>query len=146
MESIKEVLNWTVNASFASRKPGELIAVWHESHKKVFEVTGDIRVFCEDLRIYPILRRLHERFVSIASNPRSAQPRYDAFNGRRSSLLEQARTSLDNAIGVQLQGWIATLSAMEDGDISLPEGYGNAEDLEKTVCGLECIEETLGVA
>ena len=144
MEGIKEILQWTVNASFASRKPGELIAVWHESHRKVFEVTGDVRVFCEDLRIYPILRRLHERFVSIASNPRSTQPRYDAFNGRRSSLLEQARASLDNAIGVQLQGWIATLSALQDDAIALPEGYG--EDLEKTVCGLECIEETLGVA
>ena len=142
MESIREILTWTVNASFASRKPGELIAVWHESHRKVFEVTGDVRVFCEDLRIFPILRRLNERVVSIASNPRSTQPRYDAFNGRRSSLLEQARASLDNAIGVQLQGWIATLSALQDGDITLPEGY--AQDLEKIVSCLESMEETLG--
>ena len=142
MESIREILCWTVNASFASRKPGELIAVWHESHRKVFEATGDVRVFCEDLRIFPILRNLNERVVSIASNPRSTQPRYDAFNGRRSSLLEQAKSALDNAIGVQLQGWIATLSAWQDGDIQLPEGYG--KNLEETVSYLENIEETLG--
>lgn len=142
MESIREILQWTVNASFASRKPGELIAVWHESHRKVYEVTGDVRVFCEDLRIFPILRRLNERVVSIAGNPRSTQPRYDAFNGRRSSLLEQAKASLDNAITVQLQGWITMLSALQDGDVTLPEGY--SQDLEKIVSSLVNIEETLG--
>ena len=142
MESIREILQWTVNASFASRKPGELIAVWHESHRRIFEVTGDVRVFCEDLRIFPILRRLNERVVSIAGNPRSTQSRYDAFNGRRSSLLEQAKASLDNAITVQLQGWITMLSALQDNAIALPEEY--SQDLEKTVSNLVNIEETLG--
>jgi len=102
MCSIREILQWTVNASFASRKPGELIAVWHESHRLLYEVTGDVRVFCEDLRVFPILRRLNDRVVSIASNPRNYVQRYDAFNGRRSSLLEQAKSVLDNAIAVQL--------------------------------------------
>lgn len=142
MESIREILQWTVNASFASKKPGELIAVWHESHRKVYAVTGDVRVFCEDLRIFPILRRLNERLISIASNPRSTQPRYDAFNGRRQSPLEQAKSSLDNAISLQLEGWITMLSALQDSGVSLPEGYG--KDLEKIVSSLENIEETLG--
>jgi len=142
MCSIREILQWTVNASFASRKPGELIAILHESHRRVFEVTGDIRVFCEDLRIYPILRRLNERVIAIACSPRNSQPRYDAFNGRRASLLEQAKAALDNAIAVQLEGWIAMLSALQDGSISLPEGYG--KDLEKIVSCLEHIENTMG--
>ena len=142
MESIFTILQWTVNASFASRKPGELIAVWHESHRRVFEVTGDVRVFVEILRVYPILRRLNERVVSIASNPRNSQPRYDAFNGRRSSALEQAKAALDNAIAVQLESWVAMLSALQDSDVTLPEGYG--KDLEKIVSCLENIEETLG--
>ena len=142
MESINQILQWTVNASFASRKAGELIAVWHESHRRVYEVTGDVRVFTEDLRIFPILRRLNERVISIASNPRSTQPRYDTFNGRRASLLEQAKTSLDNAIAIQLEGWVAMLSALQDGEVTLPEGYGR--DLEKIVSSLESIEETLG--
>jgi len=142
MESIREILQWTVNASFASRKPGELIAVWHESHRRVFEVTGDVRVFVEILRVYPILRRLNERVVSIASNPRNSQPRYDAFNGRRSSPLEQAKAALDNAIAVQLEGWVAMLSTLQDSDVTLPEGYG--KDLEKIVSSLENLEETLG--
>ena len=142
MDSIKEILQWTVSAAFASRKPGELIAILHESHRRVFEVTGDIRVFCEDLRVFPILRRLNERVVSIASNPRNSQPRYDAFNGRRSSALEQAKAALDNAIAVQLEGWVAMLSTLRDSDVTLPEGYG--KDLEKIVSSLENIEETLG--
>jgi len=142
MESIFTILQWTVNGAFASRKPGELIAVWHESHRKVYEVTGDVRVFVEILRIYPILRRLNERVVSIASNPRNSQPRYDAFNGRRSSPLEQAKAALDNAIAVQLESWVAMLSALQDSDVTLPEGYG--KDLEKIVSCLENIEETLG--
>jgi len=142
MESINQILQWTVNASFACRRPGELIAVWHESHRRVYEVTGDVRVFCEDLRIFPILRRLNERVISIAANPRSNLPRYDAFNGRRASLLEQAKASLDNAIAVQLEGWVAILSARQDGEVTLPEGYGR--DLEKIVSSLESIEETLG--
>lgn len=142
MESIQSVLQWTVNAAFASRKAGELIAVWHESHRKMYEVTGDLRIFCEDLRIYPILRRLNEKVVSIASTPRSTQPRYDAFNGVRRSPLEQAKSSLDNAIAVQLEQWIATLSALQDGNVLLPEGYGR--DLEKIASSLENIEQTLG--
>ena len=142
MCSIREILQWTVNASFASRKPGELIAVWHESHRRVFEVTGDVRVFVEILRVYPILRRLNERVVSIASNPRSTQPRYDAFFGRRSSPLEQAKSSLDNAIAVQLEGWITMLSTLQDSDVLLPEEYNR--DLEKIVSSLENLEETLG--
>ena len=142
MESINQILQWTVNASFASRKAGELIAVWHESHRRVYEATGDVRVFCEDLRIFPILRRLNERVISIASNPRSTQPRYDALNGRRASLLEQAKTSLDNAITTQLEVWVAVLSALQDGEVTLPEGWGR--DLEKIVSSLEQLEETLG--
>ena len=142
MESIKEVLQWTVNAAFACRKAGELIAVYHESHRKVYEVTGDLRVFCEDMRIFPILRRLNEKVVSIASTPRSTQPRYDAFNGVRRSPLEQAKSSLDNAIAVQLESWIAMLSAQQDSNVLLPEGYGR--DLEKIASSLENIEETLG--
>ena len=142
MESINQILQWTVFASFASRKAGELIAVWHESHRRVYELTGDVRVFCEDLRIFPILRRLNERVISIASNPRATQPRYDALNGRRASLLEQAKTSLDNAIAIQLEGWVAMLSALQDGEVTLPEGWG--KDLEKIVSSLESIEETLG--
>jgi len=142
MESIKEILQWTVSAAFASRKPGELIAVWHESHRKVYVVTGDVRVFVEILRVYPILRRLNERVVSIASNPRSTQPRYDAFNGRRSSALEQAKGLLDNAIAVQLESWVAMLSALQDSDVCLPADYG--KDLEKLVSSLENLEETLG--
>ena len=142
MESIQSILQWTVNAAFASRKAGELIAVWHESHRRVYEVTGDVRIFCEDLRVFPVLRRLNERVVSIASNPRSSLPRYDAFNGRRSSLLEASKASLDNAIAVQLESWIAMLSALQDNDVKLPEGYGR--DLEKIVSSLENIEQTLG--
>ena len=59
-------------------------------------------------------------------------------------MLEQAKASLDNAIAVQLQGWIAMLSAWQDGDVTLPEAYG--KDLETTVTSLESVEETLGVA
>ena len=142
MESIREILQWTVSASFASRKPGELIAILHESHRRVFEVTGDVRVFVEILRVYPILRRLNERVVSIASNPRNSQPRYDAFGGRRSSPLEQAKSSLDNAIAVQLEGWITMLSMLQDSDVLLPEEYNR--DLEKIVSCLEHIENTMG--
>ena len=142
MESIKDILKWTVNAAFACRKPGELIAVWSESHRKVYEATGDVRVALEDLRIMPILCRLNERVVSIASNPRSVQPRYDALLGRRPSMLDNAKSALDNAITLQLETWITMLSALQDSDVLLPEGYGR--DLEKIVSSLENMAETLG--
>jgi len=141
-KSIKEILQWTVNASFACRKPSELIAVWHESHRKVYEATGDIRVWAEDLRIFKILCNLNTDVVNLASHPGSTHPRYDPLNGRRVSRLEQARTSLDNAIAGQLERWITMLSALQDSDVTLPEGYGR--DLEKIVYSLETLEQTLG--
>jgi hypothetical protein len=57
-------------------------------------------------------------------------------------MLDNAKSALDNAITLQLETWITMLSALQDSDVLLPEGYGR--DLEKIVSSLENMAETLG--